>query len=314
MAEAVTKQDGIQTVDWTPTAALTAGQVIHLPDGRAAYAPTAIAAAAQGSVQVAGIVTLAKTASMVMLKGTKVYWDHSASKATVVFGTSTLDYVVGTVEESATAAATTVDIHLNREPVYTIGLQDGYWSVPISSAGWPHITGSGNGVSMIFDTTAEAQKLDALSLRDFPVAADGILSALICVNLNGDAAAFDLNIGVANASHATDADTITESLFCHIDGASLNILAESDDGTTEVAATDTTVDFVVGTPFLFQADFTDNTDIQLYIDGVAILTGSTFALGDATGPLKLLIHMEKTSDNSPGNVSVMDMGFIQFDV
>jgi predicted RecA/RadA family phage recombinase len=314
MAEAVTKQSAIENIDWTPTAALVAGQVIHLPDGRAAYAPTEIAAGVLGSVQVSGIVTLLKPAAMVMLKGTRVYWDHSASKSTVVFGTSTLDYYVGVVEESTTAAATTVDVSLNQEPAYTVSLKEGFHSVPVDTAGQTQVIGHGNGVSLIFDTATEAQKQDALSIRDWPVAADGILTALICVNLNGDDAAFDLNIGIANATHATDADSITESLFCHINGSDLNIYAESDDGTTEVAATDTTIDFVVGTPFLFQADCTDNSDVQLYIDGVAILTAPVFDLSAATGPLKLLVHAEKTSNNSPGNITVMDMGFIQFDV
>lgn len=257
---------------------------------------------------------MAKTTSMVMLKGTKVYWDHSASKATVVFGADTADYYLGVVQESAVAAATTVKVDLNAMPQYTLALADGFSSLPISTAGWTHTFGSGNGVSMIFDTATEAQKCDALSHRGIAVGTTGILHMLISVNVNGDDAAFDLNIGLANATHATDADSITEALFVHIDGASLNILMESDDGTTEVAATDTTVDAVLLTPFLVQFDLTDNTDIQAYIDGVNVLPATVFKLNAATGPLKLLAHMEKTSNNSPGNVTVLDMGFTTFDV
>ena len=138
----------------------------------------------------------------------------------------------------------------------------------------------------MFDTAAEAEKFDALSTRGVAVGTKGILHALVNIVENGDDAAFDFNVGLANASHATDADTITESLFAHIDGGSLNIMAESDDGTTEVASTDTTVDAVVGTPFLVQWDLTDNTDIQMYIDGVNVLPSSVFKLNAATGPLK----------------------------
>ncbi len=313
MAEALYKQPGC-SLDWTPTAAVTAGEVLHLPDGRAGFAPTAIAAGELGALQVSGVATITKTDSMVMLKGSKVYWDHSAGAASLLFGANSADYYLGVVESTAASSATTVDVILNVEPQYTLALKDGFATAPVSTAGWPHIVSVGNGVAMVFDATAEAQKLDALSIRSVATGTKGILNALVCVNTNGDDAAFDFNVGLADGTHASSADTITASLFCHIDGASTNILAESDDDTTEVSATDTTVDFTAGTPFLFQADLTDNSDVQIYINGVNVLSGSTFDLSAATGPLKLLAHMEKSANDSPGNVTVMDLGFTAFDV
>lgn len=306
-----------EAIDWTPTAAVSAGEVIRLPDGRAGYAPTAIWAGVQGIVQVCGLAIVAKTDSMVMLKGSKVYWDHSASKATLLFGANTADIFLGTVVETASSSATTVKVAINREPKYTLALQDGFSAIPIpaiTANPQGHMFSVGNGVNAVFDTAAEAQKWDALSTRSVAVGTKGILQALVCINTNGDAAAFDLNIGMANATHATDADSITESLFVHIDGNSTAIKLESDDGTTEVSATDTTVTFTAGTPFLVQWDLTDNTDIQAYINGVNVLPSSVFKLNAATGPLKLLFHMEKTADDSPGNVTVQDLGFIAFDV
>ena len=316
MAEANYRQDG-NSIDWTPTAAVAAGEVIHLPDGRAAFAPTAIAAGVLGAVQVSGIATVLKTATMVMLKGSKLYWDTSASAAHLLFGANTADYFLGTVDTTAASAATTVNVILNVKPCYTLALEDGFTAVPI-----PAITANpkgmafahGNGISMVFDTAAEAEKFDALSTRGIAVATTGILHALVNIVENGDDVAFDFNVGLANATHATDADTITESLFAHIDGGSLNIMAESDDGTTEVTSTDTTVDAVVGTPFLVQWDLTDNADIQMYIDGVNVLPNSVFKLNAATGPLKLLAHMEKTANDSPASFTIMDLGFTAFDV
>lgn len=316
MAEANTYSTGKQ-IDWTPTAAVSAGEVIRLPDGRAAYSPTDIDAGVKGAVQVEGIVDVAKTASMVMLKGSKVYWDHSASKVSLVMGANTGDIYFGVVEETASSSATTVKVAINQKPCYTLSLEQGFVAAPI-----PSITANpqgmmfahGNGVNAVFDTAAEAQKFDALSIRSVAVGTAGILQALVCVNTNGDDAAFDLNVGLANETHATNADTITESLFAHIDGASTNINLESDDGSTEVAATDSTVDFVAGTPFLVQWDLTDWSDPQVYIDGVNVLPSSVFDISAATGPMKLLFHMEKTANDSPGNVSVLDLGFIAFDV
>lgn len=315
MSEIALYQDG-KSMDWTPAAALSAGDCVQFSDGRAAVATTDIAAGVQGSVQVCGIGNVTKTASQVWLKGTPVYWDSSANAATLVRGTNTADFFLGTVVEAATSAATTGKVNLNVRPQYTLALEDGFSSIPIvavTANPQGHMFAVGNGVNAVFDTAAEAQKWDALSIRDIATGTKGTLNAMVCVNTNGDDAAFDLNIGLADGTHATSADSITASLFCHIDGASTNINVESDDDTTEVAATDSTVDFTAGTPFLFQVDLTDWSDPQVYIDGVNVLSGSTFDISAATGPMKLLFHMEKTANDSPGNVSVLDLGFVGFD-
>jgi len=307
-AEAVYLNPGI-SVDYTPDTAVTAGEVRQLPDGRAGFAPTAIAAAEKGAMTVSGVVEVLKTASMVMLKGSRVFWDASANAAHLLQVNATTDFYLGIVQETAASAATTVKVAINADPRYTIDLGQGFWSVPVATAGvMTQVVGHKEGCSLIFDVTAEAQKQDALSIQSFPVATPCLVEAEICINLNGDDAAFDLNVGLANATHATDADSITESLFVHIDGNSLNIMAESDDGTTEVNSTDTTVDAVVGTPFLIQWDLTDDEDIQMYINGVNVLPATSFKLNAATGPLKLLAHMEKTSNDSPGNVTVKRLG------
>jgi predicted RecA/RadA family phage recombinase len=316
MAEAVYSSEGDQ-IFYTPAAATPAGTVVRLPDGRAGYLVSAAAAGQKVSVQVSGIATVEKTDSMVMLKGSKLYFDVSASKAHLLQALGTPDFFLGTVVATASSSATTVSVMLNMEPKYTLALKDGCVCAPI-----PAITANpqgmafpfGNGYAMKFDTAAEAEKFDALSINSVAVGTPGILNALICVNTNGDDAAFDLNVGLANGTHATDADSITESLFCHIDGASTNIAFESDDGTTEVAATDSTLDFTAGTPFLVQWDLTNDEDIQVYVNGVNVLPASVFKLNNATGPLSLLVHMEKTANDSPGNVTVMNLGLHTFDV
>jgi predicted RecA/RadA family phage recombinase len=308
MAEALYLNPGV-SVDYTPTTAVTAGEVRQLPDGRAGFASNAIDAGDKGALTVSGIVEVEKTATMVMLKGSRVFWDASTNKAHLLQVTNTTDFYLGIVQETAASAATTVKVAINADPRYTISLGNGFWSVPVVTAGINHqIIGHAEGVSLVFDLTAEAQKMDALSTLGIPVGTPCLVEAEICINLNGDDVAFDLNVGLANATHATDADSITESLFVHIDGGSLNIMAESDDGTTEVASTDTTVDAVVGTPFLAQWDLTDDEDIQLYINGVNVLASTVFKLDKATGDLHLLAHMEKSSNDSPGNVTIRRLG------
>jgi predicted RecA/RadA family phage recombinase len=308
MAEAVYLNPGI-SIDYTPATAVTAGEVRQMPDGRAGFAPTAIEAGKLGAMTVSGVVEVAKTTTMVMLKGSRVFWDASTNKAHLLQLTNTTDFYIGIVQETAASAATTVKVAINADPRYTISLGDGFWSIPVSTAAnnWA-IVGHGEGVSLVIDATAEAQKMDALSTLGIPKSTPCLVEALICLNANGSAGAVDFNVGLANETHATTADTIAESLFIHIDGGSQDILAESDDGTTEVAATDTTINAVDGVPFLAQWDLTDEADIQLYINGVNVLPSSVFKLDAATGPLKLLAHLEKTSDAATANITVMRLG------
>lgn len=299
MSEATLYQTGDGVVDHTAVAAITGGQVIQLPDGRAAVINTDIAAAGIGGARTEGIFDVAKTASIVMLAGQKAYWDHSANAVTFR-ANSDKDFFIGTLTADAASAATTCRVSLNTQPQYIINLHDSAFDhVPVLTSGTPSLTMVGGTARAAFSATAEAQKLDLLSKRSFPADANWILEAVVEVSTTADADVADLNIGVANGTHASDADSITESVFVHFDlGADLDIDAESDDGTTEVAATDTTVNFVVGTPLHIMLDGRTETDVQIYINGVNVLPDSVFTLADATGPLKALFHLEKSSNDT----------------
>lgn len=307
MSEATHRQEG-DTLDYIPSSALTAGQVIQISDGRAAIPANDIAANEAGAVRVEGVFRVAKTASVVVIDGAPLWWDHSANTATPVppLTTGDRDFYLGTAQGDATSAATTVDVALNVRPTYAIDMQrDGGDTAVVLTAGTPYLYSRGGTLEAGFSATAEAQKLDWLSKRSFPKGANWVLEATFEVVTNADADVADLSIGVANATHASDADSITESCFIHLDmGADLNIDAESDDGTTEVAATDTTVDFAVGTPVHIAIDGRDESDIQIYVNGVLVLGSTVFTLAAATGPLKALFHMEKSSNDSPGVVQL----------
>ena len=306
MTEANLHQSGNAVADFTPVAAADGGQVVQLADGRAAVVPSAIEAGEVGAAQTEGIYTVTKTASQVWVEGSKIWWDHSANSATCIPQYADDDFLLGIAAEDVASATTEGKVNLNAKAVNIIDLHEsGGDTVPVLTSGTPYIYNRGGSMVAGFSATAEAQKLDWLSKRSFPIDSNWILEADIEVVTNADADVADLNVGVANASHASDADSITEAVFVHLDmGGSLNILAESDDGTTEVAATDTTVDWAVGTPFHVLIDGRDETDIQIYVNGVLVLSGSTFTLSDGTGPLKALFHLEKSANDSPGVVAL----------
>ncbi|GAI07096.1 unnamed protein product, partial [marine sediment metagenome] len=137
--------------------------------------------------------------------------------------------------------------------------------------------------------------IDVLSDRSIPLADGPIFEARLTWDEKGDDAAVDTVFGLANASHTTDADSITESVFFSNNGGDTAINCESDDGTTEVNATDSTVVLVEDTSQLFWIDSRDPDDCHLYIDCVEVLASTTFDISAATGPMKALVLTEKSA-------------------
>lgn len=314
-----------EMIDWIADAAYKNGDVIQLRDGRAGVISQDVASGKSVGVFICGLFEIQKNASQVMLLGSRTFWDFSASNCNLLHGNDR-DFFLGVTAPggpthitsattagvsgptiAATSAGASVYVALNVKPANEHSLASGYVSVPVYTAGINLGTfGAGEGANLIKDATAEAQKVDALSFRAMAVGALEIVDALICVNSDANAVS-DTNIGLANATHATDADSITEHLFVHLDGGSTAIKIQSKDGTTTVAAADTTVVYVAGTPFLVQFDCSNVSDVQVYVNGVNVLAASVFKINAAAGPFKLLAHSEKSGTATGGNVSVLSL-------
>lgn len=310
MAEAELYQTDECTLDYTAEADYTGGTVIQLRNGRAAVIPVDVDSGESAGAQSEGIYTVAKTASQVWIDGAPIWWDHSANSATCIppLVAGDRDFFLGSAVGDVASATTTGKVNLNVAPAYEIDMnRDGGDTAVVLTAGTPYIYSRGGSLEAGFSATAEAQKLDWLSKRSFALGSNWVLESVVEVVTNADADVADLSIGVVNATHASDADSITESALFHFDlGGDLNIDCESDDGTTEVAATDSTIDFAVGTPVHLVIDGRDPSNVKFYINGVEVLadTANLGNIAAATGPLKALFHLEKSSNDSPGVVQL----------
>lgn len=314
MVDAILYPASADAVDYTAVAAVTGGQVVQLPDGRAGVIPTDLEAAELGSASSEGIYIVTKTASQVWIDGAPIWWDHSANAATCIppLTTGDKDFYLGVAVGDIASATTTGKVNVNvlGAYIYDVHTDGGDTAIVKTVVGSttvevPNIISRGGSLEAYFGTTAEAQKVDILSKRSFPVASNWILEAVVEVVTNADADVGDLTIGVANGTHASDAEAITEFAAFHFDmGADLNLDACSDDGTTDVDPTDTTIDWAVGTPIHLVIDGRNEADIQMYVNGVLVLGSTVFTLAAATGPLKALFHLEKSSNDSPGTVQL----------
>ena len=306
MAEAtISKDANANAYDVTAPADLAGGEIIQLANGRASVQASLLGrdSGVPATLITHGQFTVTKIATCSVLDGGKLWWDRSASSLT---GIRTADsFYAGTAVGDAAYAATSVVVDLNAVQALQIELGKGGWTNGVTDGlGVTAGTLGGNELKLTFDAQVEVAMAALYSVDTIPLADGAILEGRFAIFDIGDHAALDINVGLANASHGTDADAITEAVFIHLDGTALSILAESDDGTTEVAATDTLVDAVDDTYFELWLDCRDLSDVAIYIDGVRMLSDSTFVLTDATGPLLALVHIEKTINDTLADLRV----------
>jgi predicted RecA/RadA family phage recombinase len=320
-AEATLILSALEEVQIVSAAAYASGEVIQLADGRAGVVQGLNNSSGDPvDVLTLGAVELLKTASIVILEGGRVYWDHSANKAHYK-KVNDRDFYVGRAVSDSASTDTTVkvqlnvnppdDLDLNRDPVNTVLV--GTPAALAVSFNYPRRLGGAN--LMYLSATSEAQKVDMITTDGFAKGAKAIVEFGFRVPVGGSGGASDYSIGVANATHASDADSIADSVFIHLDGGSTNIYAESDDGTTEVAATDTTVDFTAGITFAERVevwmDFRDPADVQIYVNGALVLGSTVFNVDAYAGPWYLLVHLEKSTGTETADLA-LDFGRARF--
>lgn len=299
--------------DWDQTrvslaASAGAGEIWQMKDGRAAYLDdTAKSSGDKPIFTTSGIVTITKSNGVVILDGGRVYWDHSANSGTYK-PANDRDFYVGTSVGDWASGDLLMVVNLNAEQVNIIDFQREAFDtvfVGTRSLGVMDLQGRGGACKFNISATNEAQKIDMLSQFAFAISANAIVELIFNVVDDGSGTVVDVSMGLANATHASNADTITESLFIHLDANDVNIYAESDDNAAgEVTATDTTIDYTAGTPVEVWFDLRDPADIQIYINGALVLGATTFTLSAATGPMKLLLHIEKSSSTDTYELDV----------
>lgn len=183
-----------------------------------------------------------------------------------------------------------------------IGLNGGFEIESILGPGLTGPTAAENaGITMAFDSTSEVALASVrMPGATLPVDKGVTFEAELCLTVDG-AAATDLDFGLGTAlttnSEADIDHTDMVQLACfHIDGASDNILAQSDDDTTDVAAVDTTIDNDDATDIAkkFKIIIRPSGAVEFWIDGARVLSSTTFAVL-STADLAAWINLEKTA-------------------
>jgi len=161
-----------------------------------------------------------------------------------------------------------------------------------------------NGVlKFSFDAVAEAATA-TLFMENSPIDIDKspIFECILAVFDKGDDAALDIDFGLASDDHATDFEAIATFAAFHLNGNDLSVLCHSDDGTTDTAPVDSTIDLVDDTYANFKIDVSDKADVKFFINGTRVLSGSTFDISAYTGALTPIVMVEKTNNDTTADV------------
>lgn len=279
-------------------------EVRQAPSGKAGFldSNTPVTSGNYFFLKTFGTQSIAKTTGIVLLKGGRVYWDHSANAATFR-KVNDRDFYVGRVAEDASSAQTEVLVIFNEDPQPKIDLfRDGYLTAPVGTqvlGGF--LPPQNRGGSLFFELTAtnEAQKLDALSIDGFLDDANAIAEFVFRVPSDGAGTVVDVSLGLASGTHAADASSIAQRLFVHLDANVTTINFESADGVSvAVPITSSATTYTEGSAVANRVevwfDWRDPADVQIYVNGVNVLPASVFDVDDYAGQWFLLAHIEKT--------------------
>lgn len=160
--------------------------------------------------------------------------------------------------------------------------------------------GENGGHTMAFDATGETALASCRTMTEIWPVDKGITFEveLHLTDIGDDEMDVDWGLGtlLTTNSEADIDHADMEQLACfHLDGLVANILAQSDDHTTDVASVDTTIDNSLTVPKKFKIIVRPAGTVEYWIDGARVLATTAFAVL-STATLGAFINMEKVTD------------------
>ena len=297
----------------TAAAAVSAAELRQLANGRPGYyrGSYGIALGSSASFWTSGQATVPKVTGIVLLDGGPVFWDRSERKVTYR-AIGDRDFPVGTVVGDAASADETCTVNFDLPPAYLIDSRvDAFHSIPVGTqvvGGFGYPVRLGGSHLLQLDSQNEAQKIDLFSLAKFSKDSNPIIEIGLRVLSVGSGTTPDFNIGIADATHATNFDSLTQRLAVHLDGNDTSNFLGSTDGTTTVALTDTTTDVTAGYEASVREewwlDLRNPADPQIYRNGALMLGASVFNVSASASEFRLIAHLEKTVSTDTFSVAV----------
>lgn len=207
--------------------------------------------------------------------------------------------------------------HFDRAQALTTTPGMNGWTIEdTSSAGTPTylcVTEDGGAMKLTLASTSEAE-IVTMYHNDVLMYDLAMLQRIwYIVKVAGIDSATTLAFGVSSGQ-ADVADDVTVNAWFRMEGtgSTSNLLAESDDGTTDLddKATGTTLS---STYKKCEIDFTNGlSDIRFFVDGARVAEGTTFTLANITAGQNVqpIIQLQKASGTGVPSISIAQFGAV----
>ncbi len=185
-----------------------------------------------------------------------------------------------------------------------LNVTDGKWATNIVGAGPPTValvSDTANGeVACTLEATNQLQRAELYWNDQFNI--DSVKNPIVTfrVKFSTFAANEFAVVGLCNARNDTY-DNIVSNVWFRLE-ATMDLLVEGDDGTTDTDDVDTLTDVVNGTYLTLKIDLSDLTAVVFSIDGTAF--GTTVNLTALTGVLQPFIAAGKASGTGTPSVTL----------
>lgn len=184
----------------------------------------------------------------------------------------------------------------------------------ILGTGWVCNDGEDGGIKGDFDATAEVALCSLRTRNDcLPIDKGLTMDFDLCVADKGDDAALDIDAGfgtalTTNSEADIDHADMVQLACIHMDGNSDNVLFQSDDNTTDVAAVDTTVDNDSTTDTFkhYKIVVRPSGAVELWVDGVRKLATTNFTML-STANVGAFVNMEKGNNDTTASIIVRNL-------
>lgn len=189
----------------------------------------------------------------------------------------------------------------------------------VSSAGTPTADYDADAAAGTYtfahDNTDEAQIIGLYGgdNRSIPAAGQPIFQARVKLTPGGDTMSADQRFVVGLCSDVnTTLDSVATHAWFRVEGANLNLLYESDDGTTDDDDNDSGVDIAKGTFITLRIDLTDLSRVSFQVNaeaGAGFVEVGTTDMSAASGTLQVVCALQKDAGTETDAATV---DYIQF--
>jgi hypothetical protein len=185
-----------------------------------------------------------------------------------------------------------------------VNITDGPWKiVEVGNAAAAVVTDAHAGefaLNLAADSEAEDAVLYHGDRKTFDIDSKPVFECRAKITTPGTGTTVVLGLA---GDHDLDKDSVAQHAWFRLE-AGLDLLVETDDGSTDNDDKDTTLNVVSGTYYTFKVDLSDPSDVKFFVDNQRMLASFTFDMSAFNGRLQPYFSLDKSSGTGTAGLTM----------